>query len=78
MTDLGPDVVSYVSHATQQKLQNLLEKVSQLAQQKNIGFKVCSLQTDYGDATALRRPSSLTMFQSILSCNHLLPFGVKL
>lgn len=52
MTDLGPDVVSYVSHATQQKLRNLLEKVSQLAQQKNIGFKVRSLQTDYGDATA--------------------------
>lgn len=78
MTDLGPDVVSYVSHATQQKLQNLMEKVSQLAQQKNIGFKVCSLQTDYGDATALHRPSVLTMFQSALSCNRLLLFGVKL
>lgn len=78
MTDLGPEVVSYVSHATQQKLQNLLEKVSQLAQQKNIGFKVCSLQTDYGDATAPHQPRSLTMFQSVLSCNRLLLFGMKL
>lgn len=78
MTDLGADVVSCVSHATQQKLRILLEKVSQLAQQKNIGFKVCSLQTDNGDATALHRPSSLTVFQSVLSCNRLLLFGVEL
>ncbi|KAM9409490.1 transcription initiation factor TFIID subunit 4 isoform 2-T3 [Pholidichthys leucotaenia] len=39
VTDLGPDVVNYVSHATQQRLQNLLEEVSQVAQQKNINFK---------------------------------------
>ncbi len=41
MTDLGAEVVNYVSHATQQRLQNLLEKVSQVAQQKNGNFKVC-------------------------------------
>uniref|UniRef100_A0A7N5ZV64 Transcription initiation factor TFIID component TAF4 C-terminal domain-containing protein n=1 Tax=Anabas testudineus TaxID=64144 RepID=A0A7N5ZV64_ANATE len=29
VTDLGAEVVNYVSHATQQRLQNLLEKVSQ-------------------------------------------------
>uniref|UniRef100_A0A668UU37 Transcription initiation factor TFIID component TAF4 C-terminal domain-containing protein n=1 Tax=Oreochromis aureus TaxID=47969 RepID=A0A668UU37_OREAU len=32
-------VVNYVSHAAQQRLQNILEKVSQVAQQKNITFK---------------------------------------
>ncbi|XP_070758864.1 transcription initiation factor TFIID subunit 4 [Enoplosus armatus] len=39
VTDLGAEVVNYVSHATQQRLQNLLEKVSQVAQQKNFNFK---------------------------------------
>lgn len=42
VTELGPEVVNYVSHAAQQRLQTLLEKVSQVAQQKNISFKVCS------------------------------------
>ncbi|MEQ2302653.1 transcription initiation factor TFIID subunit 4 [Ameca splendens] len=39
VTDLGAEVVNYVSHATQQRLLNLLEKVSQVAQQKNVNFK---------------------------------------
>uniref|UniRef100_A0A3B3XS15 TAFH domain-containing protein n=1 Tax=Poecilia mexicana TaxID=48701 RepID=A0A3B3XS15_9TELE len=39
VTELGTEVVNYVSHATQQRLLNLLEKVSQVAQQKNINFK---------------------------------------
>lgn len=39
VTDLGAEVVKLVSHATQQRLQNLLEKVTQVAQQKNISFK---------------------------------------
>ncbi|GAA6221820.1 transcription initiation factor TFIID subunit 4-like [Lates japonicus] len=39
VTDLGAEVVNYVSHATQQRLQNLLEKVSQVAQQKNVNLK---------------------------------------
>lgn len=43
MTDLGAEVVNYVSHATQQRLQSLLEKVSQVAQQRNVNFKVCLL-----------------------------------
>lgn len=38
--ELGTDVINYISHATQQRLQNLLEKVSQVAQQKNTTFKV--------------------------------------
>lgn len=33
-------MVSYVSHATQQRLQNLVEKVSETAQQKNFSYKV--------------------------------------
>lgn len=49
VTDLGAEVVNYVSHATQQRLQSLLEKVSQVAQQKNINFKVC-LQCRYKDS----------------------------
>uniref|UniRef100_A0A8C6U9N2 TAF4A RNA polymerase II, TATA box binding protein (TBP)-associated factor n=1 Tax=Neogobius melanostomus TaxID=47308 RepID=A0A8C6U9N2_9GOBI len=39
MTDLGAEVVKLVSHATQQHLRNLLEKVTQVAQQKNTSFK---------------------------------------
>ncbi|XP_061113508.1 transcription initiation factor TFIID subunit 4-like isoform X2 [Conger conger] len=39
ITELGPDVINFVSHATQQRLQNLLEKVSEVAQQKNCSFK---------------------------------------
>ncbi|XP_026077155.1 transcription initiation factor TFIID subunit 4-like isoform X1 [Carassius auratus] len=37
--ELGPEVVNFVSHATQQRLQNLLEKVSLIAQQKNMTYK---------------------------------------
>lgn len=40
VSELGTDVINYISHATQQRLQNLLEKVSQVAQQKNVTFKV--------------------------------------
>lgn len=40
VSELGADVINYISHATQQRLQNLLEKVSQVAQQKNTSFKV--------------------------------------
>ncbi|KAG8131650.1 hypothetical protein E2320_009555 [Naja naja] len=39
ITEIHPDVVSYVSHATQQRLQNLVEKVSETAQQRNISYK---------------------------------------
>ncbi|XP_072522434.1 transcription initiation factor TFIID subunit 4 [Salminus brasiliensis] len=39
VTDLAPEVVNLVSHATQQRLQNLLEKVSVIAQQKNMTYK---------------------------------------
>ncbi|XP_048877552.1 transcription initiation factor TFIID subunit 4 [Brienomyrus brachyistius] len=39
IAELGPEVVNFVSHATQQRLQDLLEKVSQIAQQKNFSFK---------------------------------------
>ncbi|XP_049437285.1 transcription initiation factor TFIID subunit 4-like [Epinephelus fuscoguttatus] len=39
VSELGADVINYISHATQQRLQNLLEKVSQVAQQKNTSFK---------------------------------------
>ncbi|KAL2090729.1 hypothetical protein ACEWY4_012992 [Coilia grayii] len=39
VTELGPDVVTFVSHATQQRLSSLLEKVSAAAQHKNFNFK---------------------------------------
>uniref|UniRef100_A0A8D2ZCX4 TATA-box binding protein associated factor 4 n=1 Tax=Scophthalmus maximus TaxID=52904 RepID=A0A8D2ZCX4_SCOMX len=39
ISELGSDVVNYISHAAQQRLQSLLEKVSQVAQQKNVSFK---------------------------------------
>ncbi|XP_063320289.1 transcription initiation factor TFIID subunit 4-like [Pelmatolapia mariae] len=39
VSDLGTDVINYISHATQQRLQDILEKVSHVAQQKNLTFK---------------------------------------
>ncbi|XP_029362412.1 LOW QUALITY PROTEIN: transcription initiation factor TFIID subunit 4-like [Echeneis naucrates] len=39
VSELGIDVITYISHATQHRLQNLLEKVSKVAQQKNITLK---------------------------------------
>ncbi|XP_040920135.1 transcription initiation factor TFIID subunit 4-like isoform X2 [Toxotes jaculatrix] len=39
VSELGTDVINFISHAAQQRLQNLLEKASQVAQQKNITFK---------------------------------------
>lgn len=40
VSELGTDVINYISHATQQRLQDILEKVSRVAQQKNLTFKV--------------------------------------
>nr|XP_061835567.1 transcription initiation factor TFIID subunit 4-like isoform X2 [Nerophis lumbriciformis] len=37
--ELGVNVVNYISHAAQFRLQSLMEKVSQVAQQKNSTFK---------------------------------------
>ncbi|XP_032422503.1 transcription initiation factor TFIID subunit 4 [Xiphophorus hellerii] len=39
VSELGTDVINYISHATQQRLQNLLENASQVAQLKNLNFK---------------------------------------
>ncbi|KAM6947643.1 transcription initiation factor TFIID subunit 4 [Lycodopsis pacificus] len=39
VTDLGAEVVNFVSLATQQRLQNLMGKVTLVAQQKNVNFK---------------------------------------
>ncbi|XP_074469046.1 transcription initiation factor TFIID subunit 4 isoform X2 [Sebastes fasciatus] len=39
LTDLGAEVVNFVSHATQQRLQTLMGKVTHVAQQKNANFK---------------------------------------
>ncbi|XP_043566588.1 transcription initiation factor TFIID subunit 4 isoform X1 [Chiloscyllium plagiosum] len=39
ITDVHPDVVNFVSHATQQRLQTLVEKISEVAQQRNISYK---------------------------------------
>ncbi|KAM8914486.1 transcription initiation factor TFIID subunit 4 isoform 1-T2 [Spinachia spinachia] len=39
VTDLGAEVVNFVSHATQQRLLDLLAKVSQVALQKNLNCK---------------------------------------
>ncbi|KAJ7404445.1 Transcription initiation factor TFIID subunit 4 [Pitangus sulphuratus] len=46
ITEIHPDVVSYVSHATQQRIQNLVEKLSETAQQRNISYKSRSRQED--------------------------------
>ncbi|KAK1897831.1 Transcription initiation factor TFIID subunit 4 [Dissostichus eleginoides] len=39
VSELGTDVINYISYAAQQRLRHLLEKVSQVAQHKNITFK---------------------------------------
>ncbi|KAM9751913.1 transcription initiation factor TFIID subunit 4-like isoform 1-T1 [Menidia menidia] len=39
VSELGADVIGYISNATQQRLMTILEKVSQVAQQKNATFK---------------------------------------
>uniref|UniRef100_A0A3Q3AKA6 TATA-box binding protein associated factor 4 n=1 Tax=Kryptolebias marmoratus TaxID=37003 RepID=A0A3Q3AKA6_KRYMA len=39
VNELGAHVISYISHATQQRLRILLEKASHVAQQKNTSFK---------------------------------------
>uniref|UniRef100_A0A4W5Q9U3 TATA-box binding protein associated factor 4 n=1 Tax=Hucho hucho TaxID=62062 RepID=A0A4W5Q9U3_9TELE len=52
VSDLGPEVVNYVSHASQTRLQNLLEKVSEVAQQKNINFKEDSRYEQTSDMRA--------------------------
>ncbi|MED6291249.1 hypothetical protein CHARACLAT_021546 [Characodon lateralis] len=39
VSELGTDVISYISHVTQQRLRNILEKASLVAQQKNINYK---------------------------------------
>ncbi|KAJ8360837.1 hypothetical protein SKAU_G00173620 [Synaphobranchus kaupii] len=49
VTELGPEVVNLVSHAAQQRLQTLLEKVSQIAQQKNVSFKEDSRHEQVSD-----------------------------
>lgn len=54
ITELHPDVVSYVSHATQQRLQNLVEKISETAQQKNFSYKVTAVSL--GDAPCCPSP----------------------
>lgn len=40
VSELGADVTSYISHVTQMRLLNLLEKVSHVAQLKNQNLKV--------------------------------------
>lgn len=40
VSELGTDVVSYIAHATQKRLLNLLEKVTHVAQLKNQNLKV--------------------------------------
>ncbi|XP_068160410.1 transcription initiation factor TFIID subunit 4-like [Antennarius striatus] len=50
--ELGTDVVNFISHATQQRLQNLLEKVSQVAQMKNMNFKEDDQYQLIGDVRA--------------------------
>ncbi|XP_061075660.1 transcription initiation factor TFIID subunit 4-like isoform X1 [Conger conger] len=52
ITELGPEVVNLVSHAAQQRLQSLLEKVSQIAQQKNVSFKEDSRYEQVSDVRA--------------------------
>ncbi|XP_021425350.2 transcription initiation factor TFIID subunit 4 isoform X1 [Oncorhynchus mykiss] len=52
VSDLGPEVVNYVSHASQTRLQNLLEKVSEVAQQRNINFKEDSRYEQTSDMRA--------------------------
>ncbi|XP_030230632.1 transcription initiation factor TFIID subunit 4 isoform X2 [Gadus morhua] len=55
VSELGVDVGTFVSHATQQRLQNLLEKVTQVAQHKNFSFKEESSYEGSSDVRAQLR-----------------------
>ncbi|KAI4873639.1 hypothetical protein NFI96_031475, partial [Prochilodus magdalenae] len=52
ISEVGTDVINIVSHATQQRLQNLLEKVTHVAQQKNVSFKEDERHEQMGDVRA--------------------------
>ncbi|XP_072222823.1 transcription initiation factor TFIID subunit 4-like isoform X2 [Leuresthes tenuis] len=52
VSELGTDVIGFISHATQQRLQNILEKVSQVAQQRNVAFKEDERYEQVSDARA--------------------------
>lgn len=52
VTEMGPEVMTLVSHATQQRLRNLLEKVSEVTQQRNINFKEDSHYEQSSDVRA--------------------------
>ncbi|XP_062318369.1 transcription initiation factor TFIID subunit 4-like [Osmerus eperlanus] len=52
LVELGPEVVTFLSHATEQRLRNLLERVTEVAQHKNISFKEDSRYEQKSDARA--------------------------
>nr|XP_061814368.1 transcription initiation factor TFIID subunit 4-like [Nerophis lumbriciformis] len=60
VTDLGPEVINLVSHATQQRLRDLLERVSLVAQQKNGNFKE---EENYEQSSDVR--SQLKFFEQL-------------
>lgn len=43
VTDLDPEVLKYISHATQNYMKNMLEKASRIAKERNCDFRVCLL-----------------------------------
>lgn len=72
ITELHPDVVSYVSHATQQRLQNLVEKISETAQQKNFSYKVrCCLLSAWASRAGAGLASCVS--QGTGPCTPVLP-----
>lgn len=66
VSELGTDVINYISHATQQRLQNLLEKASHVAQHKNITFKVIINYIKWNEWT-----KPIYMFSVLISLMHL-------
>lgn len=44
VADINPDVLGLLSHATQERLQDLLEKLTVIAQHHNVSYRVCVIQ----------------------------------
>lgn len=44
VAEVNPDVLELLSHATQERLRNLLEKLTVIAHHHNISYRVCIIK----------------------------------
>lgn len=49
VAEVNPDVLGLLSHATQERLRDLLEKLTVIAQHHNISYRVCIITHTHTD-----------------------------